>query len=165
MEKYLKAILIFTTKEKVRYNYHFDNFGKLKAILKQYNCDVTKNFDPVFLSILEKAFKIRYYDNLKAPIKIGLYLNEFIGELDSAVHLFETTITAGMLYKKAVEIKDPHLYQNNFILNKQNKKDFMEMPDKSFSVYIQIGSTIQIEDTAVGRDMVKKYEGRMANLE
>src|SRR6188474_1578669 len=61
VEKYLKALIIFTSKKKEKYNYHLDNFSKLKTILDKNYHDVTKRFDPVFLSILEKAYKIRYY--------------------------------------------------------------------------------------------------------
>ena len=72
VEKYLKAIIVLTLKEKEWINYHFDRIEKLQDILNRNHHDVTKNLDPVFLSILEKAFKIRYYDNLKGPVTIGL---------------------------------------------------------------------------------------------
>ena len=162
VEKYLKALIVFTSKKKEKYYYHLDNFSKLKTILEKNYHDVTKRFDPVFLSILEKAYKIRYYDKLKEPIRIGFFLNQFIGELDSIIHFLETTDTPGLLYKQAIQNKDPNLYQNNFILNKQDKKDFMERPDTAFAILIEIGSSTQRESKIVGRDIVNKYEGRLA---
>ncbi|MBZ4042614.1 hypothetical protein [Flavobacterium hibisci] len=54
----------------------------MKNLLSKVNNDVSEEFDPLFLEILTKAFKIRYYDNLREPIFIGFYLNQFIGELD-----------------------------------------------------------------------------------
>ena len=162
VEKYLKALIVFTSKEKERYNYHFDNLIKLKTILAKNHQDVTEKFDPIFLSILEKAYKIRYYDKLKKPIEIGLFLNQFIGELDSTIHFLETSDTPGLLYREAIQNKDPNLYQNNFILNKQDKKDFMERPDTAFAIHIQIGSSSSRENKVVGRDVVNKYEGRLA---
>lgn len=162
VEKYLKALIVFTLKEKEKYNYHLDNFIKLKTILAKNDQDVTEKFDPVFLSILENAYKIRYYDKLKKPIKIGFFLNQFIGELDNTIHSLETSDTPGLLYKKAIQNRDSNLYQNNFILNKQDKKEFMERPDTAFAIHIQIGSSTTRETNVVGRDIVNKYEGRLA---
>ena len=162
VEKYLKALIVFTSKENENYYYHFDRFHKLKAILDKCHFDVTKKFDPVFLSILEKAFQIRYYDKLKGPIKISFFLNQFIGELDSTIHFLETYDTPGLLYRGAIRNEDPHLFQNNYILNKQDKKEFMERPDTAFSIYIETGSSSHRENHVVGRDVVNKYEGRLA---
>jgi hypothetical protein len=162
VEKYLKALIVFTSTEKVRYNYHFDNLAKLKAILAKKGQDVTTKFDPVFLFILEKAYKIRYYDRLKEPIEIGFFLNQFIGELDSTVHFLETLDTPGLLYQRGIQKKDPHLYQNNFILNRQDKREFMEKPDTAVAINIQIGSSTTVEKHVVGRDVVNRYEGRLA---
>jgi hypothetical protein len=57
VEKYLKALIVFTSKEKEKYNVHLDNIGKLKNILQKNNCDVTKTFDPIFIKILEDVYK------------------------------------------------------------------------------------------------------------
>jgi hypothetical protein len=162
VEKYLKALIVFTSKKKERYNYHFDNLMKLKTILAKNGQDVTTKFDPAFLSILEKSYKIRYYDRLKKPIQIGFFLNQFIGELDSTIHFLETSDTPGLLYKQAIQNKDPNLYQNNFILNKQDKKQFMEKPDTAVAIHIEIGSSSTRESKVVGRDVVNKYEGCFA---
>lgn len=106
--------------------------------------DVTKNWDPVFLGILEKAYKIRYYDRLKETIRIGFYLNQFIGELDDTIHTIEK-LTHGMSYERATRNKDHHLYENNFVLSNLNKKEYMERPDTAFSVRIQIGSYLTMK--------------------
>jgi len=165
IEKYLKALLVLKLDEEENYYYHFDRFDKLNDILERNNIDVTKNFDPVFLNILEKAFKIRYYDRLKQPVTIGLYLNQFIGELDHTIHNLEKLADLSLTYRRAIEHKDPHLYENNFILKNQDKREFMESPDTAFSVRIYVSSCVQKEDTVVGRDIINKYEGRMAIFE
>lgn len=162
IEKYLKSLIAFTSKGDEKYYYHFDNLKKLKSLLEKNYQDVTKKFDPVFLDILEKAFKIRYYDRLKEPVRIGFFLNQFIGELDDVVHQLETSIALQTPYKRAIAANDPHLYENNFILNKLDKKEFMERPDTAFSVHIQIASSSHREDTVVGKDIINKYEGRLS---
>ncbi|HMK04264.1 MAG TPA: hypothetical protein VK489_08740 [Ferruginibacter sp.] len=165
VEKYLKAVIVLTLKEKERFNYHFDRIEKLQDILDRNHHDITKNFDPVFLSILEKAFKIRYYDGLKKPVTISFYLNQFLGELDQTIYNLEKLINLGLAYSQAVKSKDPHLFENNFILRKQDKKEFMEKPDTAFSVYIDMCSSTQRENTMFGSDIVNKYEGRLAVFE
>ncbi len=166
IEKYLKSLIVFTSQEKEKYNFHLDNLGKLKDILSKNNNDVTEKFDPVFLSILEKAYKIRYYDNIKEPIAISFFINQFIGELDDTIHLMENFVlkvhSMETIYRRAVENKDPHLYKNNFILNKQNKKKFMEKPDNGFSIYIQVGASVHSENIVKGKNIKNKYEGRLS---
>ena len=123
IEKYLKALIVFTSNKQEKYNVHLDNIGKLKNILQKNNCDVFKNFDPIFIKILEDVYKIRYYDTLKKPVTMGFYLNQFIGELDHNIYLMETSINPEISlnsltpYKRAVKNKDPNLWKNNFILN------------------------------------------------
>ena len=169
IEKYLKALIVFNLKGKERYNYHFDNLEMLKNILERNYYDVTTKFDPVFLNILEKAFKIRYYDKLEEPIRIGFYLNQFIGELDNTIHDLETLVMKMQNdrefhtpYGRAIKNNDRHLYENNFVLTNQDKKAFMEKPDTAFSVYIQTGSSSHRENTVVGRGIINKYEGRLS---
>ena len=166
VEKYLKALIVLTSEEKEKYYYHFDNLEKLKAILAKSNSDVTEKFDPVFLNILENAFKIRYYDRIEKPIFIGFFINQFIGELDYTIDSLETFVLKTQKnetpYRRAIESKDPHLLENNFVLKKQNKKDFMEKPDDGFSIYISIGSSTQRENMVVGKGIVNKYEGSLS---
>lgn len=171
VEKYLKAVIVFNLEEKERYNYHFDRFILLKNLLAKVNNDVTEGFDPVFLAILENAFKIRYYDKLKKPIFMGFYINQFIGELDYTIDFLEKFITTTQsggqsltLYSKAVKNSDAHLYQNNFILKKENKKDFMEKPDVGFSIYIRVGCVVHEEKVVKGGSTRNNYDGRISQF-
>lgn len=164
LEKYLKSIIVLTSKEKEKYSYHLDNIVKLKNILARNYHDVTKKFDPVFLNILEKVYKIRYYDNLKEPLFIGFYLNQFIGELDDTIHSLEQLFPNTSPYTRAVKNRDHHLHENNFILNKQNKKEFMQKPDTGFSVSIAVGSQIFTESIVEGKDISNNYEGQIATF-
>lgn len=118
IEKYLKSLIVPTLTGKERYNYHLDNIDKLKNLLVKHYRDVIDDIDPVFLNIVVKVYKIRYYDNLKEPILIGFYLNQFIGTLDDTIHSLEQLIQDKTPYKRAVENNDPNLYKNNFVLNK-----------------------------------------------
>lgn len=169
VEKYLKAIIIFNLEITERYNYHFDRFEKLKELLAKSKCKLIEDFDPVFLNVLEKAFKIRYYDGLKEEIEIGIYLNQFIGELDEVINTLETYIVESKNngnkfspYWRAIEKKDSRLYEENFILNGIDKKKFMEKSGYAFSIYIQPGLVTNNEKICFGENISKTYEGRLS---
>ncbi|NAY92660.1 hypothetical protein GTQ34_12095 [Muricauda sp. JGD-17] len=171
VEKYLKAIIVFNLKHREKYNYHFDRFEKLKNLLAKVNNDVTPEFDPVFLEILENAFKIRYYDRIERPIFMGFYLNQFIGELDYTIDFMERFIANSQnggesisAYNRAIKNNDSHLYEKNFVLSKENKKDFMERPDVGFSVHLRIGSVVQEEKIVKGGSTKNKYEGQISKF-
>lgn len=171
VEKYLKALIVFNLKEREKYNYHFDRFEKLKNLLNKVNKDVTVEFDPLFLEILENAFKIRYYDKIEQPIFMGFYINQFIGELDYTIDFLENYIAktendgaSFSAYNRAITNNDLHLYENNFVLNKENKKDFMEKPDVGFSINIQIGPVLQTEEIVKGGSTKNKYEGQISKF-
>lgn len=132
---------------------------------------MTGEFDPVFLEILENAFKIRYYDNIKQPVFMGFYINQFIGELDYTIDFLENFIARAenggasvSAYNRAIRKNDSHLYMNNFVLNKENKKDFMEKPDVGFSINIRIGSVVQEEKIEIGGSTKNKYEGQISKF-
>ncbi len=169
VEKYLKSLLLFNLSEREWYNYHFDRIEKLQDLLDKHYFDVTEKFDPVFLSILEKAFKIRYYDGLKQPVEFGFYLNQFIGELDNTIHLFETSIGPEISlnpitpYKQAVQNKGRHLFENNYVLTGQDKKTFMEKPTTAFSIHIYTSSSMHTEQPVIGTDITPPvYEGQLS---
>ncbi|UPT69951.1 MAG: hypothetical protein M0D53_12525 [Flavobacterium sp. JAD_PAG50586_2] len=142
VEKYLKALIVLSSNEKERYYHHFDNFKKLKALLSKNNWDVTERFDPVFLNILENAFKIRYYDKLDKPILIGFYVNQFIGELDDTIYFMETSAFKTQKnetpYRRAVHSNDTHLYHNNFTLSNQEKKTSWKNPMMDFPFIFEL---------------------------
>jgi|SRR5688572_3506600 len=171
VEKYLKALIVFNLKQRENYYYHFDRFEKLKNLLAKVNNDVTVEFDPVFLEILENAFKIRYYDRIERPIFMGFYINQFIGELDYTIDFIERFIAntenggeSMSAYNRAIRNNASHLYENNFILSKENKKDFMEKPDVGFSIHIRIGSVVQDEKIVKGGSTKNKYEGQISKF-
>lgn len=171
VEKYLKALIVLNLKEREKYHYHFDRFEKLKNLLNKVNKDVTGEFDPVFLEILENAFKIRYYDNIEHPIFMGFYINQFIGELDYIIDFLENLIAktenggvSNSAYNQAIKNNDSLLYENNFVLNKEKKKVFMEKSDVGFSIYIRIGSVVQEEKIVKGGSTKNKYEGGISKF-
>lgn len=171
VEKYLKALIVFNLKKREKYHYHLDRFESLKKLLSKVNNDVTVEFDPIFLEILQNAFKIRYYDNIEKSVFMGFYINQLIGELDYTIDFMERFIANSQnggksmsAYYRASKNNDSHLYENNFILSKENKKDFMEKPDIGFSIHIRIGSVVQDEKIVKGGSTQNKYEGQISKF-
>ncbi|TDP60704.1 HEPN domain-containing protein [Flavobacterium dankookense] len=171
VEKYLKALIVFNLKKREKYHYHFDRFELLKDILSKVNKDITGEFDPVFIEILENAFKIRYYDKIEKPIFMGFFINQFIGELDYTIDFIERFIANPQnvgnsltAYSSAIKDNDLQLYENNFILNKENKKDYMEKTDIGFSIHIQIDSVVQTQKIVKGGSYRNKYDGKISKF-
>lgn len=171
VEKYLKAIIVFNLKKKEKYRFHLDRFEEIKKLLIKVNRDVTVEFDPVFLDILQNAFRIRYYDRIESPIFLGFYINQLIGELDYTIEFMERFVAnsehgakSTSAYYRAIKNKDLHLYNNNFILNGEIKREFMEKPDIGFSIYIQMGSVVQEEKIVKGGSTRNKYEGQISKF-
>ncbi|MNL84833.1 hypothetical protein D3C87_2129330 [compost metagenome] len=67
-------------------------------------------------------------------------------------------------YSRAVRDNEPSLYQNNFVLNREDKKEFMEKPDVGFSICISIGSAVHRENVVQGGNTRNKYDGRIAEF-
>src|SRR5690606_25191579 len=74
VEKYLKVILVSKGKTKKDIGVHLDRIDKLKQQLDECYADFTNKIDERFLEILGKAYKARYYDDIKAPITIGFFI-------------------------------------------------------------------------------------------
>ena len=171
IEKYLKAVIVFNLKRKERYNFHLDRFESIKKLLTEVNNDVTVEFDPVFLNILQDAFRIRYYDKINEPIFMGFYINQFIGELDYTIDFIERFISNSQnrgksmsKYFRAIKNNDGHLYENNYILRKENKKEFMERTDIGFSTYIKTGPEFHEEKIVKGGSTQNEYNGQISKF-
>ena len=172
VEKYLKAGLAINGKRLNKY--HLDNLGQFKSLYSQtpYNMmfDV---LDPVFLEILGKAYKYRYYDEktITKPDTIGFLVNQFLGTLDFTILKLDSlfiitkdkdgvTTSQDTQLKRAAKSGLPDLWQNNYVLNKIDKTEFMNRKSKAFGLHItplNFGEEFEIS----GRDVVGLYEGKI----
>ena len=142
IEKYLKAILIVLKGEFAKV--HLDNFIKLKSQFDDTEYGIIFDYiDRVFFDILGKAFTFRYYDNIIDPQTIGFFINQFLGELDFTVHLFENLFRCDIggkewksPYKRAIDEKLKNLFDCNYILNKIDKKTFMTSESEVCVTYL-----------------------------
>jgi len=168
IEKYLKVILsVHGIYKKV----HLDRLEDLKSLfIKTEYYVLFDKFDAVFLSILGKAYKYRYYDEstVKEADTIGFIVHQFLGELDYTIFLINKLITfkdkddkiISTAYLRDIESKNPNLFLNNYILNQIPKKEFMDRIGKAYGLHINpkfLGTEIEINGTGVQGE----YNGKM----
>ncbi len=146
VEKYLKAILASKGIKGINKRVHLDKIDKLKTSLSECYTDFTNRIDERFLEILGKAYQTRYYDDLKSPVTIGFFVNQFLCELDYSISFFENVLYENIvdekgnkvqtLYKRYVSEVNPVLILNNYLFAGISKKECMEQLDDGFCIYI-----------------------------
>lgn len=168
VEKYMKTILaVHGIYKKI----HLDNLEELRQQFQKTGYSILfDKIDDVFLQILSKGYKYRYYDDktVKTPDTIGFIVHQFLGELDYSVFLFNTLITVEdgssnnnlNPYNHDIKAQNPNLYLNNYILNKISKKEFMDRRGQAYGLHISpqfLGTEVEIK----GNNVEGKYEGKM----
>ena len=88
IEKYFKTVICLYTGSLLRGHMDIPNIFTKKIAEFGYGVIIEK-IDPLFVGILQKGYKLRYYDNVLEVTTIGFFRNRFLGELDGAVALFE----------------------------------------------------------------------------
>lgn len=168
VEKYLKVLLMVLNKPVKKV--HLDNLDLLKAhFAGTIQEDLFKYLDDNFLEVLGKAYKFRYYDNIKTPDSVGFFVNQFLGELDYTVGIIELLLN-NMVdekgnqwhshYAKAFRDKSDELFKNNNHLTDQKKEDYMKKPTTGFGIYINPKNwePIDIKTTV---NVIPPYEGKI----
>jgi hypothetical protein len=143
IEKSFKAaIVLFTGK---RPNIHMDKFDKIKKEVVDMGYEVLiDKMDPKFIDILCKVYSLRYYDNVREPFTLGFFRNQFIGELDHAMAVFEQLFQLSgqngekVLTPLKMDLKNanPNLLENNWVAAKMDRKKFMETNCVGFAIFI-----------------------------
>lgn len=127
VEKYFKAVLAFRGNESGGH-------------LKRAHINAAKNFDSrlarllnnEFLSLLQKAYSLRYLDNLKADFNLVIASREFLAELDFTACMFQESFTLRqdgteviLEYHQHKKQKDSRLMSNNFLFSGADKQSFI----------------------------------------
>lgn len=141
LEKYFKAFMLFKG----------DNVKKIHVLNKLtpsvFNFDhkLKKVINEEFINLLTLAYLYRYYDDLIPGYNLAIIKRKVLAEIDYIVSELEPKIkySSSELNKKTtkydndVQQKNPLLYQNNYILNNINKKNFIESgPDVVYEIRI-----------------------------
>jgi hypothetical protein len=170
IEKYFKAAICLWTGEILKV--HMDRFEVIKKQVVEMGYGVLiEKIDPQFFDLMSKAYVVRYYDNIKEPFTIGFFRNQFLGELDGAVELFERLFIfskQGSDEKVLSPLKmdfrkgNRDLFENNWVTSKEkDKKKFMETDCIAFAVHILPGNLFKEIQVASQKGYVP-YEGTIA---
>ena len=170
IEKYFKTAICIWTGEILKV--HMDRFDLIKeeVVKMGYNIIFDK-IDPQFFELLSKAYKVRYYDSITEPMTIGFFKNQFLGELDGAVELFERLLqlrneASGEKVLSPLKMdfcsRNADLLENNWVTStEKDKKKFMESDCIGFAVHIEPQSLFS-EIRIFSQPGYVKYDGSMA---
>lgn len=169
IEKYFKAAIHMYAGQMLKI--HIDQFDKIeKAVTDMGYKVIIDKIDRRFIEILSKAYHLRYYDNIKSPVSIGFFKNQFLGELDYAIGFFENVFNMNRSgtheqvlspLKMDIKNKNPDLLENNFLNSpRPDKKSFMETNCISFAVYIHPNYLFD-EIHVSSQPLTVEYNGQM----
>ncbi|MCL5421600.1 MAG: hypothetical protein M1461_03900 [Nitrospirae bacterium] len=136
VEKYFKSIIAFRG-------------NTCKGHLKEEHLRSIKNYDPKlyaslnesFLLLLQKCYELRYLDALPLDFNLVIASRPILSELDFTIaeihkryEFIEGTKKIETAYDVAIRDNDPLLYLNHYMLQKIDKKDFIEQEDFVYEI-------------------------------
>ncbi|MCE4563461.1 HEPN domain-containing protein [Maribellus sp. CM-23] len=141
VEKYFKAILLFA-QDKSKYTHKTTELLKRISIV---DAGLYTQIDKSFIADLEKSYMLRYIDSAPAGFRICLIKRKLLAELDSTVSLLIDRIkfrdSSGKGYqedKYHIDFKERNvaLYENNYLLNKIPKENFLIGIDDVYEFFV-----------------------------
>jgi HEPN domain-containing protein len=88
IEKYFKTLIALHETKVPRT--HMNEFERLEPHIGDIGYEILiQKIDRRLINILGDCYKFRYYDNIEQLTTIGFFENQFLGELDGTVELFE----------------------------------------------------------------------------
>lgn len=131
IEKYIKAMAIFRGNE---CRGHLAR--KHISLLRNFDPDLSSRLNNSFLEFLAKIYTMRYLDDLTPGFNLCISQRQTLAELDYTVaeiqSRFRISTAIGRVklkYDHAVETMLPALVENNHLLQKITKKEFIEQID------------------------------------
>ena len=129
IEKYFKAIVALSNEIPHK---HLNT--KLIQQIYDFDPNLSKNFNPTFLELLTKSYKLRYISDLSAGYSIVLIQFPILAEIDLIVQKIESQFSffeygekIDLGYQRLIREKDPRILENNFLYMNINKDVFIEM--------------------------------------
>ena len=127
IEKYFKAILAFNGNE---------SRGHLKKAhlnaIRNYDSKLWSVLNEEFLELLQKAYAMRYLDDLYQNFNLVIASREFLAELDHTVITIQEKFNLKQgnkvrlsIYQNHLTKNDSNLFLNNHILNRIDKHEFI----------------------------------------
>lgn len=168
IEKYLKIVLsIVGATEPV----HLDRIKKLEKAFEKHKITILGELDPLYLNHLGKAYSLRYYDRIQGKKILSVHKWQSLAELDASVHRIESSINISRKdgskfpteYDNDCKSKSNHLLEQNHVLLKISKKEFMEREGLCAIISINRNSR-ELQSRFVGVSPVE-YAGKFLQVD
>lgn len=134
IEKELKAYIIALGLDcKIKH----ESF-KLYNLLSRHRKEVTDQLKPDFIRVVDKIYQSRYYEDLSPGYNFVIVKNKFLAELDYTYSVLEDKVrykiarlegVGKTLYEIHKEEKDERLMLNNYLLNNEEKGEYLNKSD------------------------------------
>ena len=140
VKKYLKAVLLVFG---ARGRGHLDHPG-LWTLFQSSGADLVGVLNHEFIHFLGRAYRLRYVDDLKADINLGIEQYKVLAELDFTISAIEGRLTlqrgeepeVGSVYQIALKSNEPALCDDNYVRLGIDKRTFVERRQKLYAVYV-----------------------------
>jgi HEPN domain-containing protein len=150
IEKYLKALYA-----------HLELPIPHSHAVQALYCEVTASgkttvaLNDAFLNVLQKAYGLRYPDELPDDFNIALNQMKFLAELDRTVFAITNCFafgegTTGFVLKRAAKAGDQRYVARNVVLNPEQTSDFFASDSQSFEFRIYKPLIISVEYLSPG---------------
>jgi len=146
LEKYLKAIIIYSNKPAPRTH---DVTALYEKVLLDVPSDLSLNKE--FLALLKKAYTLRYPDDLDDGFNIALNQAKILAQLDrSVLEITKRFImtkdgkTIAMVLDEAVFKKDDSFLAKNIAVDSSGASALFSMPSFSYDIRIHNGNLFQV---------------------
>jgi hypothetical protein len=160
VEKYLKAVM---GADGILVKIHLDN-PKLLEMLKdgRLGSELYSKINHEFVALLGKVFRLRYLDEIDPGLTFVLQQTKLLAELDRTVRLIDSGIGQAIThlgghyvssYGAAVREEEPYLFENNYILQGIERKEFIERYSDFYGIVV--GEEMNIFMVAHDRIMPK----------
>jgi HEPN domain-containing protein len=132
-------------------------FGKDHNTISLYNRlfnnkkEVAEKLNKNFISIINRIYESRYYENLNPNFNFVINRNKFLSELDYTYSILEPTVKYGLvsqsrymtpLYESDKQSKNPVLFLNNYLLNNIDRSRFLNQPDFVYEFRVVVNHEI-----------------------
>jgi hypothetical protein len=127
IEKYFKAVLAFRGNE---------SHGHLKRAhinaAKNFDARLARILNDEYLTLLQRAYSLRYIDDLETDFNLVIAYREFLAELDFTACMFQESFTLRQEetiivqeYHEHKRQSDPRLVSNNYLFMGVDKQTFI----------------------------------------
>ena len=145
IEKYFKAVITVHGNACRGHNVS----GKLLQSVCNYDKSLGGLLNKEFIELICRSYKMRYLDNLPVGFNISIVKNKTLAELDYMVSEIYKRFDfekggkkIALTYQTDIRKQNQLLWENNYVLNKQDKTQFLNREDSVYEMRVLEGKKI-----------------------